>query len=72
MNPKDKARKLQQEFFDTINKMKGPRFDSDIADSAGISRPLYSMMKSGKKPMSLNSMIRIARVFDMKVNLTLK
>lgn len=69
---KAKARQLQDDFFSLVRVLKGHRYDSEIADKAGISRSLYSQMKGGHKPMSLNSMVRIAAVFGMKVELQLR
>jgi transcriptional regulator with XRE-family HTH domain len=71
LTPKEGARVVQEEFFRTIEFMKDNRYDSEIADSAGISRSLYSQMKGGHKSMSINSMVRIARVFDMDVSVGL-
>ena len=68
---KEEARRIQSIFFAKVRADRRFRFDSEIADAAGISRPLFSMMKDGKKPMSLNSMVRIARVFGLKVTIEL-
>ena len=71
MTPKEKARQVQDDFFAMVRLLKADRYDSEIADAAGISRSLYSQIKNGHKPMSLNSMVRISRVFGMKVEIRL-
>jgi len=54
------ADEFQSEFFETVKIKSDGKYDSEIADKAGISRSLYSQMKSGKKRMSVNSMLKIA------------
>lgn len=67
----EKARRLQKSFFDEIQGYADEAYlyDNAVAAQAGVSTALYSMMKNGRKSMSLNSMIRIAAVFNRKVTL---
>lgn len=69
LSPKERARIKQAEFFGMVKVIQEHRYDSEIADAAGISRSLYSQMKGGHKPMSLNSMVSIARVLEMDIHL---
>lgn len=71
-NAKAEARRIQDDFFSLVRVLKQDRYDSEIADAAGISRSLYSQMKGGHKPVSLNSMVRIAAVFGMKVEISIR
>jgi transcriptional regulator with XRE-family HTH domain len=61
----EKARRIQSDFFDMVRSKQGSRYDSEIADAAGISRSLYSQIKNGHKPMSLSVMVRIASVLGI-------
>lgn len=69
MTPKEAARQFQQRFFDHVKEIQGSDYDSEVADSTGISRSLYSQMKNGHKPMSINSMLRISRTLGLHVRI---
>lgn len=68
-NTVKEARRLQEQFFIEVTKVareQGMTYDKDIADKAGISRSLYSMMKKGDKPMSISSGVKICRVLKLE------
>lgn len=41
--------------------------DADVAKRAGISTSSYSMMKHGKRPLSIESMVRISEALNLRI-----
>tara|TARA_R100000084_G_scaffold106654_1_gene65203 strand:- start:2370 stop:2621 length:252 start_codon:yes stop_codon:yes gene_type:complete len=63
-------RELQADFFKkiAIANAIGPEYrQAEIASRAGISPSFYSEMKKLKKPLSINSAVKIATVLDLEI-----
>ena len=64
--------RIQERFFSRIDveSLKHQMYDKDIAALAGISASHYCMMRKCQKPISISSMIKVAAVFDLVIQIT--
>ena len=61
-------------FFELLDKRLNKKglTDAAIAQGAGISAPMFSMMRTGKRALSLESLIRISDFLGYKLTTTFK
>lgn len=66
------AAAAQRVFFDNIEvaARQAGVTNADIAKRAGISTSSYSMMKHGKRPLSIESMVKITSALNLDITIT--